>query len=67
LRTIADSDLIAVVDKGCLVELGSPSTLLKNPDSFFLKLAVESNEFDEILNIASRANENNQSTIDRNT
>ena len=53
LRTIADADVIVVIDSGECVEKGSPSTLLRSPDSYFCKLAQESNEFDEIVDIAS--------------
>lgn len=52
LRTIADSDMIVVINAGECVEQGTPSELLKNSDSYFRKLAIESNEFDDILRIS---------------
>jgi ABC-type multidrug transport system fused ATPase/permease subunit len=55
LRTIADSDLIAVVDKGRLAELGSPLDLLQKPESLFHALAMESQEHEEILRLATEA------------
>lgn len=48
LRTIADSDLIAVIHNGSLVELGQPDDLLKRSESYFRALAIESNEFESI-------------------
>lgn len=48
LRTIADSNFIAVIDAGELVEFGAPSELLANPTSYFRALAVDTNEFDAI-------------------
>lgn len=53
LRTIADSDLIVVVQSGHIVERGSPQSLLQQEQSHFKTLAEESNEFDEILRIAT--------------
>jgi ABC-type multidrug transport system fused ATPase/permease subunit len=53
LRTIADSDLIVVINAGECVEQGNPSELLKQSDSYFRKLALESNEYEDILRIAS--------------
>jgi len=55
LRTIADSDIIVVIDKGSLTEYGNPNSLLNDNQSHFYKLAMESNEFDDIINIASKA------------
>ena len=52
LRTIADSDLIVVVNDGIVKEIGDPLTLLKNNDSLFWSLANESGEPDEIFRIA---------------
>jgi ABC-type multidrug transport system fused ATPase/permease subunit len=48
LRTIADSDLIAVINAGNLKEFDKPSDLLMNSSSEFRALAVETNEFQEI-------------------
>ena len=52
LRTIADSDLILVIEKGKLKELDRPLTLLTTEGSEFKALAEQSSEFDEILAIA---------------
>ena len=53
LRTIADSDLIGVVSAGKFVEVGHPYDLLKQHGSEFKKLAEESHEYEELVNIAS--------------
>eukprot|EP01038_Epipyxis_sp_PR26KG_P011896 gene11896-15916_t len=53
LRTIADSDLIVVIDKGQIVETGKPIDLLTKENSQFYSLAHESNEFEDILKLAS--------------
>lgn len=54
LRTIADSDKIVVIQSGKLVEYGTPSELLEVEGGHFKMLAVESNEFDEIRDIANK-------------
>ncbi len=54
LRTIADSDIIVVVNSGTLAEYGKPLELLKKQDSLFHSLVQESNEFNEILEIARK-------------
>ena len=41
LNTIIKSDQILMLDKGSLLESGSPKELLQNPDSNFNKLAKE--------------------------
>ena len=48
LRTIADSDYIIVIDDGRMVEFGKPDDLIIQPNSYFCKLAVETNEFESI-------------------
>jgi len=59
LRTIADSDLIVVVQAGEVIEMGAPGTLLleakgqANHNSEFTRLVQESNEYDEIFKIAT--------------
>ena len=58
LRTIADSDLIAVIDAGNLVELGKPADLLKQTASYFRTLAVETNEFDSIEKVVLASSKN---------
>jgi ABC-type multidrug transport system fused ATPase/permease subunit len=55
LRTIADSDLVAVVQAGALVEVGRPLDLLdRTPESQFHALAFESGELDEIRRLAAQ-------------
>jgi ABC-type multidrug transport system fused ATPase/permease subunit len=55
LRTIADSDLIMVVQKGDLVEFGRPVDLLASAGSIYKTLAVESNELEEICRLAEES------------
>jgi ABC-type multidrug transport system fused ATPase/permease subunit len=58
LRTIADSDLIVVIQDGAVVEQGSPEHLLTHHnESIFKQLVSESNEFDDILKLAQKRNE----------
>ena len=52
VRTIADADVIAVIDNGVLVETGSPQQLLNQHDSLFKSLAEKSGEIDDIYRIA---------------
>lgn len=52
LRTIADSDVIFVIGAGELVEVGSPFDLLQRPESQFRALVEESNEYDDIFEVA---------------
>jgi ABC-type multidrug transport system fused ATPase/permease subunit len=54
LRTIADSDLIVVIQAGVVVEQGRPRDLLTQSESHFRKLAEESNELDEIVRFANK-------------
>lgn len=53
LRTIADSDLIVMFQAGEILEMGVPKTLLEDKYSQFRLLAEESNEFEEIYEIAA--------------
>ena len=56
LRTIADSDLIVVLGPGGkLLEKGKPYELLVSETSHFKALAIESQEMDDLLEIASQA------------
>lgn len=41
LNTIIKSDKIVMLDKGSLLETGSPKELLENPETNFFKLAKE--------------------------
>ena len=54
LRTIADSDIIFVIQNGELAEVGRPSELLQRTDSLFRELVEESGEFTEIFVIATK-------------
>ena len=57
LRTVADSDIVVVMETGGVIgEVGTPLDLINNPKSLFYSFAKETNEFDEIFNIASNAN-----------
>ena len=56
LRTVADSDLVVVMETGGTVgEVGAPLDLLNNPLSLFHQFAQETNEFEDILKIASNS------------
>ncbi|KAH8922048.1 P-loop containing nucleoside triphosphate hydrolase protein [Atractiella rhizophila] len=44
IRTILDYDIIVVLDKGQLVEFGSPKVLLENENGYFHNLAKEAGE-----------------------
>lgn len=60
LRTIADSDMIVVVDAGQVVETGKPHELLTLPEhenSYYRQLALNSGEFDDILRLATSKTE----------
>lgn len=61
LRTIADSDVIVVINAGQCVEQGRPCDLLQQPESYFRKLAQKTKEFDDIMYIASTAAVSNNS------
>jgi ABC-type multidrug transport system fused ATPase/permease subunit len=54
LRTIADSDLIIVVQEGSIGEVGAPAELL-NINGLFYQLAQESGEFGDIKDIAENS------------
>jgi ATP-binding cassette subfamily C (CFTR/MRP) protein 4 len=53
LRTIADSDYIAVISAGVLSEFGAPSELITKQGSLFKSLAEETNEYQDIYSIIS--------------
>lgn len=56
LRTIADSDMIVVINEGQIVEYDTPSKLLERDDSQFKSLVMESGEYQDIFDIANRIN-----------
>jgi ABC-type multidrug transport system fused ATPase/permease subunit len=60
LRTIADSDVIAVIHGGSLKELGNPYELLCDDKTEFHSLALESNEYGDLLSIAKASNESKE-------
>ena len=43
LNTILDSDVIAVLSHGKLIEFGKPSVLLARTDSAFRSMAIDAN------------------------
>jgi len=66
LRTIADSDMIVVVDAGAVVEVGKPFELLTFPEhenSYYRQLALNSGEFEDILRAAKSKVEQPQTNI----
>lgn len=54
LRTIADYDMIVVIDAGRVAECGSPNQLLQTAGSLYLALAEQSGELSEIQAAAQR-------------
>ena len=57
LRTIADSDLIVVIQSGTIAEKGDPYDLLCREESLFKALVEESNDFEDIMSIAKTKSE----------
>lgn len=57
LRTIADCDLVAVIDGGSIVEVGRPAELMEQKAQFYT-LATESNELGEICKIIETKSSN---------
>ena len=56
LRTVADSDIVVVMETGGVIgEVGTPLELMDNPESLFHAFARETNEFDEIYEVALSA------------
>ncbi|KAJ3368117.1 hypothetical protein GGF31_006825 [Allomyces arbusculus] len=54
LRTIADFDKVLVLDRGRVVEFGTPAELLRNQDGVFHHMCRESGEFDYLQALATR-------------
>ncbi|KAJ3113003.1 hypothetical protein HK098_007865, partial [Nowakowskiella sp. JEL0407] len=52
LRTVVDYDLILVLDHGKLLEFDTPWTLLQKESGSFKKMAEETGEIDELVDIA---------------
>ena len=55
LHTIAYYDLIAVMDKGAVVEYGAPLDLIDNANSLFRGMCESTGDFDGIYKIAKAA------------
>ena len=55
LRTIAFYDAVLVLDQGQLVEYDKPLTLLEKPDSVFRAMAMQTGEYEILLQIAKEA------------
>ncbi|CAG8439209.1 14222_t:CDS:10 [Cetraspora pellucida] len=54
LRTIIDYDRVLVLDRGKVAEFDTPYNLLQDKSSVFRHLCEESNEFDYLMDIASK-------------
>ncbi len=54
LRTVMDYDKILVLSKGQVSEYASPFDLIQNQKGLFRDMCVESGEFEELVEIASR-------------
>lgn len=56
LRTIIDYDKVLVLDKGEVLEFGSPLDLIENsPVQAFKSMVEETGEYDELLKMAREA------------
>ncbi|KND00323.1 uncharacterized protein SPPG_04647 [Spizellomyces punctatus DAOM BR117] len=55
LRTVADYDHILVLDKGELVESGTPAELVERENGWFRRMCLESGEFEEITQIINKS------------
>ncbi|CAG8452470.1 10619_t:CDS:10 [Ambispora leptoticha] len=54
LRTIIDYDRVLVLEQGKVAEFDTPYKLLQNPDSLFRKLCEESNEYEFLMESATK-------------
>jgi ABC-type multidrug transport system fused ATPase/permease subunit len=52
LRTIIDVDSVIVLSEGVVQEQGSPADLLEDPASAFSELCRQTNELEELKNLA---------------
>ncbi|RKP00006.1 hypothetical protein CXG81DRAFT_13730 [Caulochytrium protostelioides] len=57
IRSVADYDLILVLDRGQVIELDRPSRLLRNPESHFYAMCQGTGEFDQLVALAKQADE----------
>ncbi|KAI8811080.1 P-loop containing nucleoside triphosphate hydrolase protein [Cladochytrium replicatum] len=55
LKTIADYDLVAVMDNGAIAEFAHPYDLMIRENTIFRSMCVETGEFEELLSLASAA------------
>ncbi|KAI9206778.1 P-loop containing nucleoside triphosphate hydrolase protein [Polychytrium aggregatum] len=55
LRTIVDYDRVMVLDKGTIVEYDTPLNLMQRKDGAFHRMCQDSNEFEELEQIATAA------------
>lgn len=55
LKSIADYDMILVMDHGCTVEYATPFELLQNKDSIFYSMCEKSGELESLISIAEKA------------
>ncbi|RHZ60075.1 hypothetical protein Glove_359g25 [Diversispora epigaea] len=61
LRTIIDYNRVLVLDQGKVAEFDTPYNLLQNPNSLFRNLCEESNEFEYLMDIATKKNHTSKS------
>lgn len=54
LNTIIECDRIIVLDEGKLAEIGKPAELLQKENGLFRQLAINSHEFEELLNKSTK-------------
>ncbi|GAA5840283.1 hypothetical protein JCM9279_002335 [Rhodotorula babjevae] len=52
LRTIADYDLVLVLDQGAVVEYDAPATLMRNKDGVFRKMCEKAADWSELRRMA---------------
>ena len=48
MHTIIDSDLLILLDNGCVVETGAPAELLSRPDSLFSSMVKDTGNATEL-------------------
>ncbi|KAJ3071462.1 hypothetical protein HDU98_005300 [Podochytrium sp. JEL0797] len=54
LRTIADYDVVLVLEKGRVVQFGKPADLIQEEGGIFRNMCLESGEFEELMALATR-------------
>lgn len=63
LRTVVDYDKILVLDKGEVVEYGTPLELIDKDGGYFRKMVEETGEMAELIDIAKRAEEGRRGAL----